>query len=214
MKIAIFGATGRLGKPLLEKALANEYDVTALVRDPTRLTIRHKLLKVIQGDATNYAAVERAVDNVDVVISVMATSSSQKAAKTKPLTCATQNIIDAMKKGEIGRLIVSSCKTVPQPGDKPDLRFKLLKIIVKLLAPQSWADTVGFVRTVRASDLDWTMVRVGRGVDIPPTNYTVANYVDKKTTLGASQADVTDFVYSVLREKKYIQQAPVISSRQ
>ena len=73
MRLAVFGATGRTGKLLVEQALNAEYDVTAFVRPRSlgKLTIKHERLTVVQGDATDAAAVERAVNGADAVVSVM-----------------------------------------------------------------------------------------------------------------------------------------------
>ena len=72
MRLAVFGATGRTGKLLVEQALNAEHDVTAFVR-PRSLgkLIKHERLTVVQGDATDAAAVERAVNGADAVVSVM-----------------------------------------------------------------------------------------------------------------------------------------------
>jgi uncharacterized protein YbjT (DUF2867 family) len=40
MKILILGATGRLGKKVLETALQSNYDVNVLVRDAKKITLR------------------------------------------------------------------------------------------------------------------------------------------------------------------------------
>ena len=213
MKLTVFGATGRIGKPFVEQALSVGHEITALVRDPSRVTIAHRLLTVVQGDAADPAAVECAICGADAVVSVMATSASQKVARTRPLTRATRNVIDAMKKKRVKRLIVSSCKTAPQPGDKPDIRFKVLKVIVKLLTPESWNDSVGFIHLVRASDLDWTIVRIGRGEDVPPTGYVETGYVDKATRMRTSRADAVAFMLDELLKSKHLRQAPVIFSR-
>ena len=37
MKILLFGATGRTGKIILQKALNDGHEVTAIVRDPSKL---------------------------------------------------------------------------------------------------------------------------------------------------------------------------------
>ncbi|WP_257873112.1 NAD(P)-dependent oxidoreductase [Hymenobacter sp. J193] len=50
MKIALIGATGFVGSKLLTEALNRGHQVTALVRDPTRLTTRHANLTVVTGD--------------------------------------------------------------------------------------------------------------------------------------------------------------------
>lgn len=45
--LAIFGATGNTGLQLVEQALLRQYKVTALVRNPEKLTkLEHKHLKV------------------------------------------------------------------------------------------------------------------------------------------------------------------------
>ena len=52
MEIALFGATGHLGQAILEEALTRGYDVTAIVRDPARITQRNDKLKIVTGDVT------------------------------------------------------------------------------------------------------------------------------------------------------------------
>lgn len=46
MKLAVLGATGQTGQFLVSQALQQGHDVTALVRNVTKLTIQHKNLKV------------------------------------------------------------------------------------------------------------------------------------------------------------------------
>ena len=41
MKIAIFGASGGIGKFVVKRALDKEYKVTAFVRNPSKLDISH-----------------------------------------------------------------------------------------------------------------------------------------------------------------------------
>lgn len=52
MHIALFGATGHIGHAILVEALARGHEVTAVVRDPARLDLRHDRLKVVTGDVT------------------------------------------------------------------------------------------------------------------------------------------------------------------
>jgi hypothetical protein len=212
MKLTIFGATGRAGKPLVEHALAAGYEVIAFVRTPSKLTTHHDRLTVVQGDATDPLAVERAVQGTDVVISVMASSRSPKIAKSKPLTRGTQNILNAMKKYRVNRLIISAGSPLPQPNDTPDIRFKLLRVIVKLLALAAYKDTAGSIEIVRASDVEWTIVRMGRAADGPPTGVK-AGYVNRDMGIRITGADAAAFILSEVQQGKYIRLAPVICSR-
>ncbi|HEX4470028.1 MAG TPA: NAD(P)H-binding protein [Gemmatimonadaceae bacterium] len=69
MKIALFGATGRTGGLILERALSAAHEVTVLVRDPSKLKAPQVGLRIINGDARQASAVADAVQGTDVVIS-------------------------------------------------------------------------------------------------------------------------------------------------
>jgi putative NADH-flavin reductase len=49
MRLAVFGATGRTGRPLVAQALAASHEVVAFARDPARLNIQHERLRIVQG---------------------------------------------------------------------------------------------------------------------------------------------------------------------
>ena len=72
MRIALFGATGRVGSRLLEYALADGHTVRALARDPTKLEpLACAGLTVITGDVLDHAAVHATIFDADAVISTL-----------------------------------------------------------------------------------------------------------------------------------------------
>jgi saccharopine dehydrogenase-like NADP-dependent oxidoreductase len=80
MNVTVLGATGPTGTQLVERALAAGHHVTALVRSPEKLTITNPNLYVIQGDATDRAAVSQAMKGADAVISTLGAKGSVIAA--------------------------------------------------------------------------------------------------------------------------------------
>ena len=68
MKIALIGATGFVGAPVLDEALARGHAVVALARDPAKLAPRPGLT-VVKADAYDASAVAAAVTGADAVIS-------------------------------------------------------------------------------------------------------------------------------------------------
>src|SRR5256714_6509621 len=54
-RVLIVGATGGTGRQLLAQALERGLEVTALVRNPAKLSVQHPRLKVIQGDVLDSA---------------------------------------------------------------------------------------------------------------------------------------------------------------
>ena len=199
MRLTIIGATGRTGKHLVEQALDAEYEVIAFARNLSKLTITHERLTVVQGDATDPAAVEHAIQYADAVICILNTSS---------LTRITQNILKAMKIFGVRRLIITSAG-IPQPNDLPDLRFSLLLGIGKLLMPPAVEDTINSAHIVQSSDIDWTIVRMAP-TNATPTGQVNAGYVKRETKMFVSRADAAMFMLKELRENNWVRQAPVI----
>ena len=68
MRILIFGATGGVGRHLLEGAEEAGHAVTAFTRTPARLRKSHPGLAVREGDVRDPAAVAAAVRGQDAVV--------------------------------------------------------------------------------------------------------------------------------------------------
>lgn len=72
MKIILFGATGRVGKAVAEKCLAAGHQVTALVRDKTRMSLDHEHLTLVEGDVCNPESLQQLrTRDCEVVINVI-----------------------------------------------------------------------------------------------------------------------------------------------
>src|SRR5215217_2384476 len=71
MRLVIFGSTGGTGRRLVERAIAEGHEVTAFVRDSSRMTARHQRLKIVVGDAFDPGPVREAVAGNEAVISVL-----------------------------------------------------------------------------------------------------------------------------------------------
>lgn len=71
MKIALYGAAGMIGSRLAKEALDREHSVTALVRTPGKLVLRHPQLTEVQAEASDAADVARKIAGHDAVISAI-----------------------------------------------------------------------------------------------------------------------------------------------
>ena len=65
MKLLILGATGSTGQQLVVQSLNRFHDVTALVRNPAKLSLNHEKLTVIKGDALDKDIVQKALQGQD-----------------------------------------------------------------------------------------------------------------------------------------------------
>ncbi|WP_186671976.1 NAD(P)-dependent oxidoreductase [Sporosarcina sp. BP05] len=150
MKIALFGATGRVGEEVLKLALAEGYEVTALVRSPEKLA-PHGRLTVIQGDVRDADTVTLAIAGMDVVFSALGTD------KTTTLTEAVPHMIKAMKDAWINRIVTIGTAGILQSKIDPQkLRYEAGDTNRRLtFAAEEHHKAYDMLRQ---SGLDWTIV--------------------------------------------------------
>ena len=210
MKLTVFGATGRTGKPLIQQALFSDanHEVTAFVRDPAKLGISHENLRVVQGDVEDAEAVEGAVAGSDAVLSVLGhTKSSPKDVQTT----GTRNIVAAMEKHGVRRIVSLTGAGVQDPKDEPKLFDKAIVFLLKTLQRDVLEDAEGHAEVLQKSGLDWVIVRGPMLNEGERTGEYRVGYVGRNSGSKISRADVADFMLKQLDSDAYVHQAPMVS---
>ena len=103
MKILIIGATRGIGLRVLEQALEKDHRVTALVRSPQKLTVKHEWLQVMQGDIRDDQSVDKATEGQDAVISCIGIRPTRKPVTV--FSVGIKNVLASMGKSGVERLI-------------------------------------------------------------------------------------------------------------
>lgn len=209
MRITVIGATGKTGKLVVEQALAANHAVVAFARTPSRLDIQNSNLSIVQGDVLDPIAVERAVAGSDAVISVLAPGSN---AAESVVTRGTRNILAAMYKHKVQRLIVSTGAGVRDTGDEPGLLDNLIVALLKRLNGNVYQDMVETVELVRQSDRDWTIVRVPMLTGDPASGNIRAGAVGRDIGTRIGRADMAAFLLKQLNDSTNVRRAPAISN--
>jgi len=210
LKLTIFGSTGGTGKQVVEQAVAAGNHVVAYVRNPSKLEFIHKNLTIVEGELADQMMIEQAVSGVDAVISVLGPRSG---SKDKPITRGMQNIIAAMNKYGVRRLIVSSTLSVKDPNDLPDFKAKFLVNFVKLTMRSAYEEIISVAEIVRKSDLDWTMLRLTTLTNSLKSGKVKVGYLGKgEVGMRISRADLAEFILKQVQNTKYLRQSPVISN--
>jgi len=168
MKIVIFGANGQTGRLLTGQALAAGHDVAAATRRPAQFPITHDRLVVVEADVHDAAAVDRAVQGADVVLSALGVPFTRKQVTL--YSEGTGNIIAAMSRHGVKRLIVvSSSATEPHHhGDGGFLLNRVLQpLVTATIGKTTYADMRRMEDLIRGSDLEWTIMRPSGLFDAP-----------------------------------------------
>jgi putative NADH-flavin reductase len=104
MKIAIIGASGKIGSSIRDEALARGHQVTAIVRHPEKITIKNPRLSVVKADILK-DKVEELVKGHDAVISAYNPGWNNPDIYNEQIK-GYKAIINGVKKSGIKRLLV------------------------------------------------------------------------------------------------------------
>jgi putative NADH-flavin reductase len=184
--------------------------VTAFVRDPSsKLTMqRHERLKVVQGDVQNPKDVEQAVIGTDAVLSAL---GQTKTSSKNVLTEGIKNIVAAMNKHGVRRLVSLTGAGVRDPKDEPKLIDKIIGSLLKFVQRDLLEDAIGHARVIQQSGLDWVIVRAPVANEGEKKGEYRVGYVGKESGTRLSRADLADFMLKQTTDDTYLHQAPMVS---
>ncbi|MET3651318.1 NAD(P)-dependent oxidoreductase [Dyella japonica] len=154
MKIALFGATGHVGHAILDEALARGAEVTAIVRDPSRLATKDARVTVVTGDIADPQSWLDAVRGADVLI---VSISARRDGSNDEVPAKAATVLDYLPKAGVKRLVwvggAASLETSPGVRVIDDPHF-----------PEAWkGEALGQIKALEVflhskSDVQWTYI--------------------------------------------------------
>jgi len=208
MKILVLGATGATGRLIVSQALAKGHAVVALVRKKATAADLAGA-ELVEGDARDGAALTRAVAGCDAVVSSLGTAMSPFREVTM-LSTATRALVGVMAKQNIRRLV---CITGIGAGDsRGHGGFFYDRLFLPLMLRNVYEDKDRQENAIRASALDWIIVRPTALNDKPPRGH-IRALTDLSGIQGGTiaRADVADFVVQQLTADTWLRKAPLIT---
>lgn len=204
MKILIFGATGSTGKLLVQGAREWGHQVTAFVRDPSKLDRRD--VHFIHGDITDRGSVRQSLIGKDAVISAL---GSRSLKRDPDLVAGVRNIVEVMQESDAERLIYMSSMGV---GDsRQQLGFFGRHVIAPLLLRNALLDHGENESIISGSALRWTIVRPTQLTDGPLGEYRSGEGASASGSSSAiSRASVAHFMLDQLESDEYVRSSPSI----
>jgi putative NADH-flavin reductase len=191
MKLVVFGANGPTGRLVVRRALDEGHTVTAVTRRPDDFPIKEAT--VAAADALNPNDVERVVPGHDAVISTLGVPYTREPVTI--FSVGARNIIEAMHRHGLRRLVCVTSIGVHMSA-APDEKFFFRKVVAPILIAMGrplYEDARRLEELVRASDLDWTVVRPSGLFDTPEVSaYRVAVDPERRPGMFTSRADLAD----------------------
>lgn len=149
MKIGIIGATGKTGNAVLQLALQKNIDVTAIVRNKSRLTVS---VPTIEKDIFDLTAAD--LKPFDAVVCTFASSKKSDYPRVN------QHLVDILKGTETRLIVVGSGSTLFIDENRSKTVGDKLPIIMR----NSSRNHLKARQILQTSGLNWTYMA-------PPMNY-------------------------------------------
>lgn len=218
MRLTIFGATGPTGRRLVERAVAEGHEVTAFVRDPSRMRMSHERLSVVVGDVRDAARVEEAVAGREAMVSALGGGPSNPLHPRRPgeaggpSSVGARHIVAAMERHGVRRFVCQSAWGAGESKENLDAPgWVFMKVLVPPFLRDEYADKDLQEEIVRRSGLDWVIVRPMLLTNGPWTgDYRVGVDLRPGRRPWIPRADVADFLLRQLRDDTFLRRTPAI----
>jgi putative NADH-flavin reductase len=208
MRLIIFGASRGVGRALTELALDQGYQVTAFVRNASRLSLKHSYLNVVPGDVTNAADVEQAIQGHEMVFCTL--GQDQRGATTL-YSMAAQHITEAMNHRGIRRLMFLSNFGVLNETSS-NFRTASTVVLAKLFLRGTLQDHQQALAAIQKYSWDWIAVRpmaLTHGERTGKYRIELQGLPEGGTHI--ARADVADFMLKQVNSNEYVHQIPAIA---
>lgn len=213
--IAIVGASGKLGRYLIEESLLQGYRVTAICRPQSiaKLWLWEGIIDIIPSYSDDQEILAKVLADVDVVLTVMVCWGMKGYAT---------NTVEAVLKGapETARLIFSSGWHISRDGlDKYPLSLhcfvRVFGAVARCLRIADIRDQERAARRIFESDRPWTLVRAsdleeGESEGMPVWAEHVGDVRIQHNRL--RRMDFAKFMVAAINDKALLQKAPAIAS--
>lgn len=206
--VAVIGATGSLGRAVVEAALARGLTVRALARRTAAFDLAHASLTVVAGDVADADALERVVDGSDAVIWCVGWTRGEDPAA---YGAGIRMLARAMGARGVRRLVAISGAGLVLEGDAMPLSRRLIVLALRVFAGALLAGKEHEWRALADTGLDWTVVRVARMVRGGAVGRVA---VDPDRVSGrpvVAYADVAGWMLDEADARRFVGRAPFVS---
>lgn len=200
MKITLFGATGMMGKCLIDQARIHGHSVRAFGRNVfTKLPTGRKNLELFKGSLFEDDDIEAALDGCDAVLSAIG-GDVNGLDKTRSL--GMKHIVQGMEKTGVKRIVAIGGMGILQ-ADENQLLFRT-PAFPEIYKPVSIEHFEAW-QHLQNSSLDWTMVCPPDLVDAEFT----AKFITKKDypavgVMHINTSDLAEFMVRQLESDKFL----------
>ncbi|MCF6507690.1 NAD-dependent epimerase/dehydratase family protein [Blastococcus sp. MG754426] len=208
VKVAVLGATGRTGRPLVEELLRRGHEVTVLVRDPAKLGETAGRVRLVPGSSRDEAALTELVSGADAVVSALGPVGGDHTLHRD--TAAA--LVPVMQRTGVARFVGVSGAGIDVPGDRKSPTARIISLLIQKLGGEVVQDKPAEHARWAASDREWTLVRPPRLKEGSPTGAVDHDAHRSARATWIDRADLAAFLVDCVEQDLYRRQAPLVAA--
>jgi putative NADH-flavin reductase len=207
MKVLVIGGTRGVGREVVTIAHKSGHSLTVMARNAVGFAVPVTGVRLVLGDAADAADLDRAVAGQDAVVWTVGVKPSRRPVQL--FSRGTQFLLAAMGRHGVHRLL---CVTGVGAGDsKGRGGFLYDRIVQPLLFKTTYEDKDRQEAQIRASTVDWTIVRPAALTDASPTGlYQTLTTSDGTRARRIARGDVAAFIVENLAAPEYVHQTVLL----
>jgi putative NADH-flavin reductase len=105
MRIVVFGATGNIGRRVIDEALRRGHEVVGVVRDPAAVETPASEIQLAKGDATDPMSVATVVRGADAVVSAISPRPNARGLPAPRLAANAHALIEGLHAAGVQRVL-------------------------------------------------------------------------------------------------------------
>ncbi|MET8521568.1 NAD(P)H-binding protein [Nocardioides sp. NPDC004968] len=214
MNVTVFGATGAIGQLTVAELLNRGHRVTAYARNPQKVpeSWADDNVRVVIGEMSDAEAIDSAVVGADAVVSTLGPSMDRKVVGT-PLVPGIGNILASMKDHGVRRFVGHATPSILDAQESPTAVTRLTSFLARTFVPRAYEEMTGMSGQIKASGLDWTIIRFIRPTDKPKQpRVRIGFFGTDRLGFPVSRADIAAVTAAQVEDDRYVGRAPAISN--
>lgn len=209
MRLTIFGATGILGTALLEEALAQKHDVTALVRSPEKVSAHSGHVNMVVGNYLDRDVRAQALEGAEAVLSTIG-PPMKRASNNGEYARAMTELIGQMQGVGVERIIAVGGAGLRLGDENMGLPRTFMRLMLRLMGGKGYWDKEREHNALCASQLNWTIIRPPQ---IAPASGKLVASQDGPAAFKADPTQLAQYMVACLKNRATGRTAPFVATK-
>ncbi|XP_045199850.2 flavin reductase (NADPH)-like [Mercenaria mercenaria] len=216
MKIAVLGATGPSGIQVIKEALEREHEITAIVRNPDKLTENHENLKVVKANIFDAESLVPHLTGQDAVLSCLGCTPSWLSLWTVTFYMdSVKPVVTALRRANVNRFIFMSSWYTKNNSGEPFFMKWIIKPLFLGQSLKNMGEMEDYLE-IECPDIDYTSVRAPQlshsATTGTPVKYNEGQHVSPVSGFIISRRDVAKFMLDAAESGNFRRKCMAIGS--